>query len=41
MTLDWLVVPFGLALILLTLLDVFLTFLHVQAESPISSSTLG
>ena len=33
----WLAVPCGLALIALGLLDVFLTVLHVQVESPISN----
>jgi hypothetical protein len=36
-TLSWLTVPFGLALIALSLLDVFLTVLHIQVESPISN----
>jgi hypothetical protein len=35
--LAWLAVPLGLALIGLSLLDVFLTVLHVQVESPISN----
>ena len=34
---DWLAVPIGTALILLALLDVSLTVLHVQVESPISN----
>jgi len=35
--LTWLALPIGLGLTLLTLLDVFMTVLHVQAESPISN----
>jgi len=35
--LAWLTVPIGLALIGLAMLDVFLTVLHVQVESPISN----
>ena len=35
--LSWLALPIGLGLTLLTLLDVFMTVLHVQAESPISN----
>lgn len=38
MALSWLSVPLGLALITVTLLDVFLTVLHVQVESPFSNS---
>jgi len=33
----WLTVPLGLAMIVLAMLDVFLTVLHVQMESPISN----
>jgi hypothetical protein len=35
--LTWLAVPLGLACVALSVLDIFLTVLHVQAESPISS----
>ena len=35
--LAWLVIPLGLVLIALAVLDVFLTVLHVQVESPISN----
>jgi len=34
---SWLSIPLGLALLVLGLLDVFLTVLHVQVESPISN----
>src|SRR5215210_7048327 len=34
---SWLLVPIGLACILVTLLDIFLTVLHIQRESPISN----
>jgi hypothetical protein len=33
----WLVLPLGVLLIVLTSLDVFLTVLHTQAESPVST----
>jgi len=35
--LAWIAIPIGLGLIGLTMLDVFLTVLHVQVESPISN----
>src|SRR5215207_1005453 len=33
----WLTVPLGLGLILLSVLDIFLTVLHIQAQSPLSN----
>ncbi|MGE3913937.1 MAG: potassium channel family protein [Chloroflexota bacterium] len=35
--LPWITVPLGLVLIILVMVDVFLTVLHVQVESPISN----
>jgi hypothetical protein len=35
--LAWITIPFGLTLVGLAMLDVFLTVLHVQVESPISN----
>ena len=33
----WIAIPLGLGLIGLSLLDVFLTVLHIQVESPVSN----
>ncbi len=38
LTIGWLTVPLGLLLIGGAMLDVMLTVLHVQAESPISNA---
>jgi len=35
--LAWITIPLGLVLIALAMLDVFLTVLHIQVESPISN----